>query len=79
MNLKEDKNLIKILNGSDVADIDRKCIESGIDPKWLMSNAGKSVSDFIISIYSSDEENLKNFYKQKKFCEPDNHFCRIRI
>lgn len=37
-----------VLKGSRVAQIDAKCIASGIDSKWLMQNAGKAVADVIL-------------------------------
>jgi NAD(P)H-hydrate epimerase len=37
-----------ILKGSRVAEIDSICIKNGIDSKWLMNNAGKSVSKVIL-------------------------------
>ncbi len=36
--------LERILRGSRIAEIDRKCINGGIDSKWLMKNAGNCVS-----------------------------------
>lgn len=48
--------LVKILKGSHVADIDRKCIDSGIDSKLLMKNAGTKVSDFISRHFGSKAE-----------------------
>jgi ADP-dependent NAD(P)H-hydrate dehydratase / NAD(P)H-hydrate epimerase len=52
-----DKNeLVKILKGSHVADIDRECIDSGIDPKLLMKNAGTKVSDYISLCYGTGNE-----------------------
>ncbi len=52
-----DKNkLVKILKGSQVADIDIKCMESGIDLKILMKNAGTKVSDFISSIFEPENK-----------------------
>ncbi|MBC7333156.1 MAG: NAD(P)H-hydrate dehydratase [Actinobacteria bacterium] len=38
----------RILKGSRVAEIDRKCIASGIDSRWLMANAGTRVADFVL-------------------------------
>jgi hypothetical protein len=32
--------LNRILSGSRIAEIDKKCISDGIDSKWLMKNAG---------------------------------------
>jgi len=40
--------LVRILKGSRVAEIDKRCIEGGIDSKWLMNNAGSSVAEAII-------------------------------
>ncbi|HEY5500708.1 MAG TPA: NAD(P)H-hydrate dehydratase [Candidatus Humimicrobiaceae bacterium] len=52
-----DKNkLVKILKGSHVADIDRKCIDRGIDPKLLMKNAGTKISDFISCCFGTGSE-----------------------
>ena len=51
MDFNKDDNLIKILRGSETAKVDRRCMESGIDSKWLMNNAGTSVSDFILDFY----------------------------
>lgn len=44
---------VRILKGSRVAEIDEKCMRDGIDSKWLMSNAGKSVSKAIISDFQA--------------------------
>ncbi len=38
----------RILKGSRVAETDRACIASGVDSKWLMGNAGRSVSAAVI-------------------------------
>jgi len=38
----------RILKGSRVAEVDRKCINDGIDSKHLMNNAGSSVAKIII-------------------------------
>ncbi|MEI7616583.1 MAG: hypothetical protein WCJ54_07705, partial [Actinomycetota bacterium] len=52
-----DKNkLVKILKGSHVADIDRKCMDSGMDLKLLMSNAGTRISDFISSSFEAENK-----------------------
>jgi len=45
--------LNRILKGSRVAEIDRKCINNGIDSKWLMNNAGTSVAKIIIEDFKS--------------------------
>ena len=49
MDLIGKHKLIKILKGSHVADIDKKCIDYGIDSKLLMKNAGTKISDYIAS------------------------------
>ncbi|MHB1275686.1 MAG: NAD(P)H-hydrate dehydratase [Candidatus Humimicrobiaceae bacterium] len=56
MDLSDKHELVKILKGSYVADIDRKCIDSGIDSKLLMKNAGTKVSDFISRHFGSKAE-----------------------
>ncbi|MHB1346994.1 MAG: NAD(P)H-hydrate dehydratase [Candidatus Humimicrobiaceae bacterium] len=53
--------LIKILKGSHVADIDRKCMDSGIDSKLLMKNAGTKISDFISSQFDFPSESAGPF------------------
>lgn len=40
--------LQRILKGSRVAEIDKRCIDSGIDSKWLMGNAGTKVASFVL-------------------------------
>jgi ADP-dependent NAD(P)H-hydrate dehydratase / NAD(P)H-hydrate epimerase len=40
-------NLRRILKGSKIAEIDSRCIADGIDPKWLMKNAGSRVAEVI--------------------------------
>jgi NAD(P)H-hydrate epimerase len=37
-----------ILKGSRIAEIDTRCISDGVDSRWLMKNAGNSVSRLII-------------------------------
>ena len=49
--------LIRILKGRRIAEIDAKAIEEGIDSKWLMKNAGNSVSKEIISDFEGRELN----------------------
>jgi len=60
-------NLIKILKGSDIAKIDKKCIESGIDSKWLMNNAGTGVSNFIEKTFKSRIRSKETDYSFKGF------------
>ncbi|HHT78227.1 MAG TPA: NAD(P)H-hydrate dehydratase [Actinobacteria bacterium] len=55
MDFNDNDNLKKILKGSDTAEIDRECMESGIDSGWLMNNAGTCVSDFILDCYRKKE------------------------
>ena len=40
-----------ILKGSRIAEIDSRCISDGVDSKWLMKNAGNSISRLIIKDY----------------------------
>lgn len=40
--------VLNILKGSRIAEIDSRCINEGVDSKWLMKNAGNSVSRLII-------------------------------
>ena len=42
-----------ILKGSSVQQVDKKCISDGIDSKWLMKNAGESVSGKIIQDFAA--------------------------
>jgi NAD(P)H-hydrate epimerase len=58
--------LITILKGSHVADVDRKCIESGIDSKLLMKNAGTGISDFISSCFKPAPETSGAFPLEEK-------------
>ena len=44
--------LKRILKGSQVAEIDKKCINDGIDSKWLMKNAGEGVGKIIIKDFT---------------------------
>jgi len=60
-------NLVRILKGSNIAEIDKKCIESGIDSKWLMNNAGTGVSDFIEEIFKSRIRFKETDYSFKDF------------
>jgi NAD(P)H-hydrate epimerase len=55
----EDKKmkLNRILKGSRIAEIDAKAINSGIDSKWLMKNAGNGVSKIIITDFESNRLN----------------------
>ena len=55
MDLIGKHKLIKILKGSHVADIDRKCVDSGTDSKLLMKNAGTKISDYIASHFESKD------------------------
>ena len=55
MDFNDNDNLKKILKGSYTAEIDRECMESGIDSGWLMNNAGTCVSDFILDCYRKKE------------------------
>jgi hydroxyethylthiazole kinase-like uncharacterized protein yjeF len=56
MDFTAEHKLINILKGSHIADIDRKCIDSGMDSKLLMKNAGTKISDFISSHFGSGVE-----------------------
>ena len=56
MNSLNSQNLISIIKGSHISEIDRKCINDGIDSKWLMNNAGTKVADFIISYFENTSE-----------------------
>ncbi|MCL5072225.1 MAG: hypothetical protein M1308_15240, partial [Actinobacteria bacterium] len=59
MNAFKEQNLISILKGSHTAEIDEKCINTGIDSRLLMNNAGVKVSDFISTRFkTSDSENV---------------------
>lgn len=62
MNIFNSQNLIPILKGSHVSEIDRKCINSGIDSKWLMNNAGTKVSDFIDSLLKISDNDTGAFW-----------------
>jgi len=52
---ENNKNLNRILMGSRVAQIDKMAIESGIDSKWLMKNAGTGMAREIISHYKDSK------------------------
>ena len=39
---------LRILKGSRVAEIDSICIKDGVDSKWLMNNAGRSISGVVL-------------------------------
>lgn len=62
MDLLNLKDINKIIKGSHIAEIDKKCIEDGIDSKWLMNNAGTKVSDFITSYYEQTINNEGPFF-----------------
>ena len=49
--------LTRILKGSRIAEIDARAINSGIDSKCLMKNAGNGVSKVIITDFESKELN----------------------
>ncbi len=51
--------LERILKGSRIAEIDKRCISDGIDSKWLMNNAGNWVSKVI-------KKDLKNRKSKNK-------------
>jgi len=55
LDISREIKLIKILEGSKIAEIDAMAISDGIDPKWLMGNAGRSVSREVISDFESKE------------------------
>ena len=56
MDFTHEHKLAHILKGSHVADIDKKCTDSGIDSKMLMKNAGTKISDFIFSRFALGNE-----------------------
>jgi NAD(P)H-hydrate epimerase len=63
--------LIRILKGSRVAEIDEKCISDGIDPKWLMGNAGSGIAKIIISDFQA--KNLKRSARGVIVCGSGNN------
>lgn len=82
MNSFNRQNLTAIIKGSHVSEIDRKCLSSGIDSKWLMNNAGTKVSDYIAAYFGAPTENEGPFViddiEMKKYPLNKSNKCEIK-